>query len=42
VIAASLCDEHVFENEAEGAAEVLSARFGAQGRTLILSNGQGP
>lgn len=42
VIAASLYDEHVFENEAEGAAQVLSARFGAQGRTLVLSNGQGP
>lgn len=42
VLSVALWDEHVFENEAKGAAEVLGARFNAQGRTLILTNGMGP
>lgn len=42
VLSVAFWDEHVFENEAKGAADVLSARFNAQGRTLILTNGMGP
>lgn len=42
VLSVAFWDEHVFENEAKGAAEVLGARFNAQGRTLILTNGMGP
>jgi hypothetical protein len=42
VLSVGFWDEHVFENEAKGAADVLGARFNAQGRTLVLTNGQGP
>lgn len=41
VLSVALWDEHVFENEAKGAADVLSQRFNAAGRTIVLSNGQG-
>jgi hypothetical protein len=41
VLSAALWDEHVFQNEAEGAAAVLSQRFNAVGRTIVLSNGKG-
>lgn len=41
VLAVALWDEHVFQNEAEGAADVLSQRFNAAGRTIVLSNGEG-
>ncbi|MDX2233651.1 MAG: C13 family peptidase, partial [Hyphomonadaceae bacterium] len=41
VLSVALWDEHVFQNEAEGAASVLSQRFNAQGRTIVLSNGKG-
>ncbi len=42
VLSVGFWDEHVFEQEAEGAASVLGARFNAQGRTLVLTNGEGP
>jgi hypothetical protein len=42
VLSVALWDEHVFQNEAEGAAAVLSQRFNAAGRTIVLSNGKGP
>lgn len=41
VLSVALWDEHVFQNEAEGAAAVLSQRFNAGGRTIVLSNGKG-
>lgn len=41
VLSVALWDEHVFQHEAEGAAEVLSERFNAAGRTIVLSNGEG-
>jgi len=41
VLSAALWDEHVFQNEAEGAAAVLSQRFNAAGRTIVLTNGKG-
>jgi len=42
VLSVGFWDDHVFESEAEGAASVLGARFNAQGRTLVLTNGEGP
>jgi len=39
VLALGLWDDHVFQHEASEAANVLSRRFGAQGRTLVLSAG---
>lgn len=42
VLSVAFWDEHVFQHEAEGAADVLSQRFNAAGRTIVLSNGQGP
>ena len=42
VLSVALWDEHVFQHEAEGAAEVLTQRFNATGRTIVLTNGQGP
>lgn len=42
VLSVGFWDEHVFQHEAEGAAAVLGQRFNAQGRTLILTNGEGP
>jgi Peptidase C13 family len=42
VLSVGFWDEHVFQNEAAGAASVLGQRFNAQGRTLILTNGEGP
>ncbi len=42
VLSAAFWDEHVFQHEAEGAADVLTQRFNATGRTIVLSNGQGP
>lgn len=41
VLSVALWDEHVFQNEAEGAAAVLSQRFNATGRTIVLTNGKG-
>lgn len=41
VLSVALWDEHVFQNEAEGAADVLAQRFNAGGRTIVLSNGRG-
>jgi hypothetical protein len=42
VLTAALWDDPVFEKEALGAAEVLGARFAAEGRSIALSNGRGP
>lgn len=42
VLSVAFWDEHVFQHEAEGAADVLAQRFNAAGRTIVLSNGQGP
>ncbi|MBT9445775.1 MAG: peptidase C13 [Hyphomonadaceae bacterium] len=42
VLSVGFWDEHVFQHEAEGAAAVLGQRFSAAGRTLILTNGEGP
>lgn len=42
VLSVGFWDEHVFQHEAEGAGAVLGQRFNAQGRTLILTNGEGP
>jgi len=42
VLSVGFWDDHVFESEAAGAASVLGARFNAQGRTLVLTNGEGP
>lgn len=39
VLAAGLWDDHVFLNEAQQSAKVLAARFGAEGRTLVLAQG---
>jgi hypothetical protein len=33
--------DHVFEQEAKSAADVLAQRFNAKGRTIVLTNGQG-
>lgn len=41
VLSVALWDQHVFQNEAEGAASVLAQRFNAAGRTIVLSNGAG-
>jgi hypothetical protein len=41
VLSVALWDEHVFQNEAEGAAQVLAQRFNAAGRTIVLTNGAG-
>lgn len=41
VLSAAFWDEHVFQHEAEGAADVLSQRFNATGRTIVLTNGAG-
>jgi len=42
VLSLALWDDHVFQHEAEGAADVLAQRFNAQGRTIVLTNGEGP
>ena len=42
VLSVALWDEHVFQHEAEGAAEVLTQRFNATGRAIVLTNGVGP
>lgn len=42
VLSVGFWDDHVFESEAVGAASVLGQRFNAQGRTLVLTNGEGP
>lgn len=42
VLSVGFWDDHVFESEAAGAASVLGQRFNAQGRTLVLTNGEGP
>lgn len=42
VLVASLWSDPVFEREAKEAAAILTQHFDAQGRTLILSAGQGP
>lgn len=39
ILSAGLWGDPVFEREAVAAAKILEARYGAQGRTLILSNG---
>jgi len=41
VIAAAFWSDPVFENEARQGAEILAQRLGAQGRTLILTEGVG-
>lgn len=41
VLSVAFWDEHVFQHEAEGAADVLAQRFNATGRTIVLSNGEG-
>lgn len=41
VISVGAWSDHVFEHEAKNAAEVLSKRFNAKGRTIVLTNGQG-
>ncbi len=41
ILAVGMWGDNVFESEASGAAEVLSRRYAAQGRTLVLSNGGG-
>jgi hypothetical protein len=41
VLSVALWDEHVFQHEAEGAADVLSQRFNAAGRTIVMTNGPG-
>lgn len=41
VLAVAMWGDNVFESEASGAAEVLSRKYAAQGRTLVLSNGGG-
>ncbi|MGE3303265.1 MAG: C13 family peptidase [Hyphomonadaceae bacterium] len=42
VLSLALFGEHVFESEATKAADILSQRFGAEGRTLVLSNNNEP
>jgi Peptidase C13 family len=42
VMTAGLWSDHVFESEATGAAEILTERYGAQGRTLVLSTNYAP
>lgn len=42
VLAVGMWGDNVFESEAAGAADVLSRKYGAQGRTIVLSNGGGP
>jgi hypothetical protein len=37
VMTAGLWSDHVFENEAAGAADILTQRYSAAGRTLVLS-----
>lgn len=42
VMTAGLWSDHVFESEATGAAEILTERYAAQGRTLVLSTNYSP
>ncbi len=42
VMTAGLWSDHVFESEATGAAAILTERYGAQGRTLVLSTNFAP
>ncbi|MEJ0022190.1 MAG: C13 family peptidase [Alphaproteobacteria bacterium] len=42
IMTAGLWSDHVFEHEAAGAAEILTQRYGAAGRTLILATDYTP
>lgn len=42
VMTAGLWSDHVFENEAAGAADILTERYGAKGRTLLLATNYAP